>query len=486
MQKDNHLKHILDLYNNLALPVKASFWYLSCSILQKAIGFLTTPLFTRVMSKSDFGIVSMYNSWETIFTVICTLYLFNGVYNTAMIEFETDRDGFTSSVQSLTTLITVGVFMLYFLLSNILSKIIGLPNNIMLLMMVDIVFSAGMSFWSIRNRYEYKYKSVAAFTVISTLMMPIVSVSLVLRTTTEKATARIVGTVIVHALVYGVAYLLNLKRGKKIFNKKYWKYGIGFNLPLIPHYLSSIIMTESDRVVINNVCGSSYAAVYSISSSVTSIMNIVTISINQAITPWIYEKLGKKQMKDIGNVTYKVIAVVGTGFFLTSFIVPELVSILAPDDYHEAVWATPPLLIGMFLYFIYCNFGNVEIFFHQQKAMLMSSVIVAVFNIILDYCLVKRYGFILASYATMISYFLYTMLHYYFMRNICKKKNEENPYSFRAIMSIIVIFGLLIISSSLLYKTTGVRYVVFVSLLISGLVYLWRHRNEIKMFLIKK
>ena len=78
-----NLKKISQLYTNMTLPVKASMWYLACSVLQKAIGFLTTPIFTRVMGTSDFGVVSMYNSWEAILTVLCTLYLYNGVYNNA-------------------------------------------------------------------------------------------------------------------------------------------------------------------------------------------------------------------------------------------------------------------------------------------------------------------------------------------------------------------------------------------------------------------
>ena len=89
-----NLKKIGRLYTNMTLPVKASMWYLACSVLQKAIGFLTTPIFTRVMGTSDFGVVSMYNSWEAIFTVFCTLYLYNGVYNNAMIEYKYDKDGF--------------------------------------------------------------------------------------------------------------------------------------------------------------------------------------------------------------------------------------------------------------------------------------------------------------------------------------------------------------------------------------------------------
>ena len=402
-----NLKKISQLYTNMTLPVKASMWYLACSVLQKAIGFLTTPIFTRVMGTSDFGVVSMYNSWEAILTVLCTLYLYNGVYNNAMIEYKSDKDGFTSSMQTLTTILSLIVFSVLFVFYRQLADVIGLSKPIMLLMMIDIVFSAGMSFWSIRNRYEYKYKSVAVFTILSSLLMPALSVILVLNSAEHKAEARILGTVITHVIVYGIVYFLNLTRGKKAVDLKYWKYGIKFNLPLIPHYLSSTIMTQSDRVLINTLCGSSAAGIYSISTNVTSIMNIVTVSINQAVTPWIYEMLEAKKMKEIGKNVYKIVSLVGVGFVLTSFIVPEVIGVLAPSEYKSAIWATPPLLIGMFMYFIYCNFGNVEIYFHKQNAMLFSSVTVAVINIILDYILIQKYGYIAASYATMVSYYIY-------------------------------------------------------------------------------
>ena len=391
----------------MTLPVKASMWYLACSVLQKAIGFLTTPIFTRVMGTSDFGVVSMYNSWEAILTVLCTLYLYNGVYNNAMIEYKSDKDGFTSSMQTLTTILSLIVFSVLFVFYRQLADVIGLSKPIMLLMMIDIVFSAGMSFWSIRNRYEYKYKSVAVFTILSSLLMPVLSVILVLNSEEHKAEARIIGTVVTHVIVYGIVYFLNLTRGKKAVDLKYWKYGIEFNLPLIPHYLSSTIMTQSDRVLINTLCGSSAAGIYSISTNVTSIMNIVTVSINQAVTPWIYEMLEAKKMREIGKNVYKIVSLVGVGFVLTSFIVPEVIGVLAPSEYQSAIWATPPLLIGMFMYFIYCNFGNVEIYFHKQNAMLFSSVTVAAINIILDYILIQKYGYIAASYATMVSYYIY-------------------------------------------------------------------------------
>ena len=73
-----------------------------------------------------------------------------------MIEYKSDKDGFTSSMQTLTTILSLIVFSVLFVFYRQLADVIGLSKPIMLLMMIDIVFSAGMSFWSIRNRYEYK------------------------------------------------------------------------------------------------------------------------------------------------------------------------------------------------------------------------------------------------------------------------------------------------------------------------------------------
>lgn len=481
-----NLKKISQLYTNMTLPVKASMWYLACSVLQKAIGFLTTPIFTRVMGTSDFGIVSMYNSWEAILTVLCTLYLYNGVYNNAMIEYKSDKDGFTSSMQTLTTILSLIVFSVLFVFYRQLADVIGLSKPIMLLMMIDIVFSAGMSFWSIRNRYEYKYKSVAVFTILSSLLMPALSVILVLNSAEHKAEARILGTVVTHVIVYGIVYFLNLTRGKKAVDLKYWKYGIKFNLPLIPHYLSSTIMTQSDRVLINTLCGSSAAGIYSISTNVTSIMNIVTVSINQAVTPWIYEMLEAKKMKEIGKNVYKIVSLVGVGFVLTSFIVPEVIGVLAPSEYKSAIWATPPLLIGMFMYFIYCNFGNVEIYFHKQNAMLFSSVTVAVINIILNYILIQKYGYIAASYTTMVSYYIYAGLHYMFMSRVCKEKKVENPFNASVIIVMTIVFSVLIMCPVLLYRVVLLRYSILAVICIICLLWAIKNRDFILQLISKK
>ena len=49
---------------------KASMCYLLGNIFNKGIAFLTVPIFTRILSTSDYGIVTTYNSWIGIVSML--------------------------------------------------------------------------------------------------------------------------------------------------------------------------------------------------------------------------------------------------------------------------------------------------------------------------------------------------------------------------------------------------------------------------------
>lgn len=49
---------------------KASTCYLIGNIFNKGIAFLTVPIFTRILSTSDYGIVTTYNSWIGIVSML--------------------------------------------------------------------------------------------------------------------------------------------------------------------------------------------------------------------------------------------------------------------------------------------------------------------------------------------------------------------------------------------------------------------------------
>lgn len=61
--------------SNNEKALKSGVWYTVANFIMKGIGFITTPIFTRLLSHSEFGLYSNYASWLQTFTMFVTLNL---------------------------------------------------------------------------------------------------------------------------------------------------------------------------------------------------------------------------------------------------------------------------------------------------------------------------------------------------------------------------------------------------------------------------
>ena len=84
-------------FNEASPAVKASMVLLVSNLVLKGLSFISGPVFTRIMTTEQYGLVSNFNSWRDIFYVFVTLNLASGVFNNGMLEFKNDRDRFQFS-----------------------------------------------------------------------------------------------------------------------------------------------------------------------------------------------------------------------------------------------------------------------------------------------------------------------------------------------------------------------------------------------------
>lgn len=477
------MKRLMLLYKKLSLPAKASLWYMICSVMQKGISIITTPIFTRILSTDQYGLITIYNSWEAIITVFATLNFTAGVYNNAMVRYPEDRDGYTSVLQTWTSFITIALFAVYLLTSSFWNGIFGLTTPMMVMMFVDIIFTAGMSFWSIRNRYEYKYRWVCVITMLTSILVPIVSVIFVHLTDVYKSEAKIFGTVVVHVIIYGVIYVLNIKKGKKIVEKEYITYSTKFNIPLIPHYLAQNVLSQADRVMIKDMCSVAKAGIYGVAYQAGYMISIVISSINSSFVPYLYESLKVKRYKQIGDLALKIEILIGCICFLFSLFAPEFLLILAPSEYFEAIWIIPPVAMSSLFIMMYSFFTNVEFFFEKNKFIMVASTGAALLNVILNYIFIKLFGYLAAGYTTLVCYVFYSFSQYLFMLHICKQKEVPSPYNGKIMWSVAVVFVVLSLISEFLYKNNIIRYsVIAIMTLIGGMTIIKKKDDISAMF----
>ena len=107
------MKSLLQKYKRMPVELKSSGWYMVCNVFQNALGFITLPVYSRIMPAEQYGLYSVYLTWMNLLLIFTNLNLQYGVFNTAMIRYEKDRDGFISAMQGLTTVLSLGWLLIY-------------------------------------------------------------------------------------------------------------------------------------------------------------------------------------------------------------------------------------------------------------------------------------------------------------------------------------------------------------------------------------
>lgn len=460
------VKKLLNKYNSMSTVVKSSFWFTICSVLSKGMAFLTIPVFTRIMTTEEYGYVTMYNSWLLVMTTICTLQVTYGGFYNGMIKFKDDKDGYTSATLFLSCFMSVGWLFVYLVARNYVNQMFGLPTYIMILMFIEIITKSAFDTWVTRQKYEYNYKMQTIATLFCTIITPILGVVLVL-TMGNKVLGRVLSFIIPYACIAVILYYTITKKGKKIVDFKYWKFTLGFCIPLLPHYLSQIILSQSDRIMINNMVGTSDAAFYGFSYSIGALLGIFSQSINTSFIPWLYQRLEAKEYKKIGTAATPLVFIMAVLVTFVTLLAPEVVWILGGQKYAEAVYVIPPIVSGCFFIFIYSLFSNVEAFFEKKKFIMTASIIAALLNLILNYLFIPIYGYEAAGYTTLFCYLVMSVTHYIGMKKVCKLKEiKQELYDMKTIALISVGVIAFSVVSSLLYKTFIIRYLVLLAVVV--------------------
>lgn len=475
-----NIQHLTEKYRNIPEQAKASIWYTVCNILLKGIALLSTPIFTRILSEEQYGTFALFQSWFSILIIFTSLNMFQNGYSKGLILYKEDVNTFTSSLLGLTTIITLGFGLVYLMNIEFWTGFFELSPVLMGTMFIELITMPAVEFWATQKRFHYKYKEyvvVSITTVVLSLGVGVVSVLL----TDYKVEARVFSDVFAKAL-FGISfYVLILKKGKKLYCKKYWKYSLQFNIPLIPHYLSHYVLSQSDRLMIGKMIGKSEAGMYSIAYSISTMMNLITNAINNSLVPYIYKSIDNGKEKEIKKVTSPIIILVGVLSILTMTFAPEVILVFAGKKYYDAVYVIPPIAAAVYFIFIYSLLSTIEYYFVKTGGIAVATTISALINIVTNYIFIRVFGYYAAGYTTLLCYIILVLCHFFFYRKVLKKemKTSTNIYDIRVILLTTLIVLIFMIVMVFIYKWFIIRYCIVASIIISCYI----KRKKIKLII---
>ena len=159
---------------------------------------------------------------------------------------------------------------------------------------------------------------------------------------------------------------------------------------------------------------------------------------------------------------------------------PEIVRILATDEYLSAKYIMPPIAAGVFMISISNIYSNILVYYKKTTYIMYASIIAAVANIILNYLFIGKFGYMAAAYTTLFSYIILAILEFLWAENFDKKNNkaESSLYDNKTLLLLSIGTVVFCMFGLLLYRYNILRYVV---VLILGAVLLYAVRKNKKM-----
>ena len=476
----SYIIKLFNWYKGLSLPVKAGVWFTFCNFLLRGITMLTTPIFTRILSKEQYGIISVFTTWQSIFVLVGTLSLCKAQMK-LYVKYN-DKERILSSLCFLSIIISFIWFVIFALFFREIPDLLGLPYKLVICLVLSILINGGLNCWLVHQRYIYNYATIILLTIFQTIISTIISVICVL-TISPTAESRLIPSTVIGLIVSIIIYISVFRNNKTLFDKDNWLFSITFSFCLMPHYISEFILQGSDKLMINKMCGFEDTAIYSIAYSVGSIITLLTSSINSSFAPYQYQQIKSKNYKDLAKSANDIFALVAIVLILVMLFSREIVILFGSYKYIDSVKAIIPICLGIFFNYMFQIFSRVQEYFENKATVVISSLLCAVLNIILNYIYIKRDGYIAASYTTFICYFSFCILHYYFYKKVCNKElNGQGIYDIRGLCLISL---LLILSAILVYfinQYLMLKYIIIITLLIILII----HRKKILKIITRK
>ena len=439
--------------SKLRVPARASFYYMISAVVGKGIGFILTPIFTRAIAPDEYGYFSYYISLLSIVSLVSTLFLSPAVIYSGLSKFWESKSGFENTTILTSSALNIGFCTLLFTFNGIFA----LDRRIIIFILVQNLFDIITTTEMLSGKFTYDYLKVVTISLASSFLAPTISLLLIFLFD-MGALGRIIGLLLSAGTL---ATVLLIKRLIKtdIPKKEHLTFLLKNSLPLFHATLARAVTGWSDKLIIKEALGVGELAKYSVAHTVgMALFGLIGASFS-ALNPWIIRRLGRGDDEEVFDIIRNLGDLISFGSIIIIGLAPEILFILAPGGYSEAVYTIIPFALSTVPYFLFNLYSVFITYKEKTKFISVYALIGAVINLGLNLILIKSIGYIGGA----ISYFIaeglvYLLIHLFAKKNIFNNATGQGDgakfsISFSILMAAPLVF---------LYPYLPIRLVILI------------------------
>lgn len=390
--------------------LRSSAVYTLSSVVSAAIPFLIMPVLTRYLTPADYGTVSMMTVLVGIVSPFIGLNIHGAIGVRYFDRSHHDLPRYIGNCFLLLVGSTVIVSFLLWLFATPISSLTAFPRQwlsvVVLLSVGQFVSLILLTLWQVQDQ-PYRY---ASFQVLQTVLN--VSLTLLLVVALQMNWQGRVAAQAIAVALFAAAALVLLVRGswiKPVFDRGDMRHALKFGVPLIPHALGAMLITQTDRIFITNMVSIADTGIYTVGFQMGMIIELLTSSFNKAYAPWLYQRLGENdaaKKREIVRLTYLYFCVVLLLAVLLTLLMPWFLSFFVGREFSGSAKYTAWLAIGFAFSGMYYMVANYVFYAGATHILAWVTFITALVNIVMNYVLIRINGAVGAAQASALAFFI--------------------------------------------------------------------------------
>lgn len=385
--------------------VKSAGWYVAATFLTKGLGYITIPIFTRIMTPGEFGEFNAFAAMQVLLVAVLGLEAFQTI-NRARFDFKPDELPAYQFTAVTSTVILGGVLLtLMLLFPEVFEGITDLDRQYLVIMALYAMFFPVFNMFQAYQRVQYKYKLSAGLAFGVSLTATALAVTLVVALS-DALMGRIVGQYVPFIVVGAVAYVFYGLAARRI-EWRYFRYAVALCGPLIIATLGTQGLVFAGRIVVQQVGPLEDVAYIALGASVSNIALVLITALNNAFAPWLMDCLENDDINSAHAILRPFIYFMTALVVCVSFMAPEVVLILGGYEYLPTTLVVPSLMASALLSMLTMQFVFVQTY--HKRIRLGGGLVfsAALLNVVLCVPAVQVWGFVAVGY---VGFFVYLVL----------------------------------------------------------------------------
>ncbi len=393
------------------------------AVATQAASFLLLPVYTKYLSPSDYGIMSLVNITMELIGIVLGL----GV-NAATARFyydmedEKNRKMVISTSYLLSFVFSAFGLVLLLLFSPQLSKLIFDTEKYTMVFVVGstaMVFGLNVEIGLSYMRIKAASKRYVAVSFSRLLML--ISLNILFVVVYKSGVIGIFYSTLITKATYAIILTIPILFTTGIgFSKRIAKDIMLFAYPLIFSSIPRVLVNQSDKFFINFYFSPLQTGLYTLAQKIgTSLHILMTTPFLASYLPHRFAIMKQKNAKNVyASVLRYYVLVIGTAGLGLSIYAEDIVRIMTDEKFHDAAKYVPLYALGMLIFGLKYHFETGIMIEKKTKVITLVNIIAGSVNIGLNFLLVARYMIWGALISLNTSYLITVVLNYLFAQRL--------------------------------------------------------------------